>query len=140
MRCWASPGTGTSEMSWPAQAQTRLSRCGQGVSLDNSSSHQPAVLLFTIPWLCSNLYLILYLNKGLGGLQVWDVASQQCQHTLTHHKGKVQAVAWNPAEAPVLLSGAFDKVAALVILLQIPCCCTICYHNPLASPSITVFH
>lgn len=100
----------------------------------------PAVLLFTIPWLCSNLYLILYLNKGLGGLQVWDVASQQCQHTLTHHKGKVQAVAWNPAEAPVLLSGAFDKVAALVILLQIPCCCTVCYHNPLASPSITVFH
>ncbi|EIE25396.1 WD40 repeat-like protein [Coccomyxa subellipsoidea C-169] len=46
-------------------------------------------------------------------VKVWDVASQQCQHTLTHHKGKVQAVAWNPAEAPVLLSGAFDKVAAL---------------------------
>jgi hypothetical protein len=53
-------------------------------------------------------------------LQVWDVASQQCQHTLTHHKGKVQAVAWNPAEAPVLLTGAFDKVAALVPLFPSP--------------------
>jgi periodic tryptophan protein 1 len=46
--------------------------------------------------------------------QVWDVAAEACQHTLAHHAGKVQAVAWNPAEAPVLLSGAFDQVAALV--------------------------
>lgn len=37
-----------------------------------------------------------------------------CQHTLTHHSGKVQAVAWNPAEAPVLLSGGFDQTVALV--------------------------
>lgn len=51
---------------------------------------------------------------------MWDVATQQCQHTLTHHKGKVQAVAWNPAEAPVLLSGAFDKVAALVHETHLP--------------------
>ena len=49
-----------------------------------------------------------------GVRQVWDVAAEACQHTLTHHAGKVQAVAWNPAEAPVLLSGAFDQVAALV--------------------------
>ena len=48
------------------------------------------------------------------GDQVWDVAAEACQHTLTHHTGKVQAVAWNPAEAPVLLSGAFDQTAALV--------------------------
>ncbi len=47
-------------------------------------------------------------------LQAWDLATAQCQHTLKHHKGKVQAVAWNPAEASVLLSGGFDKVIALV--------------------------
>ena len=49
-----------------------------------------------------------------GGLQAWDLATAQCQHTLKHHKGKVQAVAWNPAEAAVLLSGGFDKVIAMV--------------------------
>lgn len=47
-------------------------------------------------------------------VKVWDVATQQCRHTLRHHSGKVQAVAWNPAEAPVLLSGGFDKQACLV--------------------------
>ena len=47
-------------------------------------------------------------------MKVWDVATQQCRHTLRHHSGKVQAVAWNPAEAPVLLTGAFDKQACLV--------------------------
>jgi len=47
-------------------------------------------------------------------VKVWDVATQQASHTLTHHSGKVQAVAWNPAEAPVLLSGGFDKRTCLV--------------------------
>lgn len=53
-------------------------------------------------------------------VKVWDIAAARCQHTLTHHKGKVQAVAWNPAEAPVLLSGGFDKAAALVRLIPLP--------------------
>ncbi len=35
-----------------------------------------------------------------------------CEHTLRHHSGKVQAVAWNAAMASVLLSGSFDKSAA----------------------------
>lgn len=47
-------------------------------------------------------------------VKVWDVTTQQCQHTLQHHSDKVQAVAWNPAEPPVLLSGGFDKRACLV--------------------------
>lgn len=47
-------------------------------------------------------------------VKVWDVSTQSCQHTLKHHANKVQAVAWNPAEAPVLLTGAFDKTACLV--------------------------
>ena len=42
------------------------------------------------------------------------MATQQCNSTLGHHEGKVQAVAWNPAEAPVLLSGGFDRRACLV--------------------------
>ena len=45
--------------------------------------------------------------------QVWDLATQRCEQTLSHHSGKVQAVAWNPAEASALLSGGFDKRACL---------------------------
>ena len=47
-------------------------------------------------------------------VKVWDVATQQCSHTLTHHTSKVQGVAWHPEEAPVLLTGGFDKRVCLV--------------------------
>ena len=44
---------------------------------------------------------------GLSSLelsQVWDTVERSCVHTFSHHTGKVQAVAWNPAEPAVLLS------------------------------------
>ena len=47
-------------------------------------------------------------------MQVWDLAMQECSATLQHHSGKVQAVAWNPEQGSVLLSGSFDKSACLV--------------------------
>ncbi|KFM26408.1 putative WD repeat-containing protein C17D11.16 [Auxenochlorella protothecoides] len=49
-------------------------------------------------------------------VKVWDVAAASCTHTLAHHSSKAQAVVWNPAEAPILLSGGFDRRAALVDL------------------------
>lgn len=49
--------------------------------------------------------------------QVWDVTTGQCDQTLVHHSGKVQAVSWNAAQASVLLSGGFDKTACMVRLL-----------------------
>lgn len=54
------------------------------------------------------------LSPSLVRVQVWDVVSGAAEHTLTHHKDKVQAVAWNPAESPVLLTGSFDRTACLV--------------------------
>jgi hypothetical protein len=58
---------------------------------------------------------VLASGSADGTVKIWDVAEGKCEHTLTHHAGsKVQAVAWNPAEAPVLLTGAFDRTAALV--------------------------
>ena len=80
-------------------------------------------------------------------MQAWDLATAQCQHTLTHHKGKVQAVAWNPAEASVLLSGGFDKVIALVLLaftsmqLFVPLlyCCDIASGRDNAKPLLAFF-
>jgi periodic tryptophan protein 1 len=49
-----------------------------------------------------------------GTVKVWDVVKGVCEHTLQHHSDKVQAVAWNPAESPVLLTGSFDRTACLV--------------------------
>jgi periodic tryptophan protein 1 len=57
---------------------------------------------------------VLASGSADGTVKVWDVAAQKCEHTLSHHRGKVQAVAWNPAESPVLLTGSFDRTAALV--------------------------
>lgn len=34
--------------------------------------------------------------------KVWDVTTQQCSATLTHHGDKVQGVAWHPVEATVM--------------------------------------
>jgi periodic tryptophan protein 1 len=51
---------------------------------------------------------------GAGGGGTRSSSSSGCTATLTHHRGKVQAVAWNPAEAPVLLTGAFDRTACVV--------------------------
>lgn len=42
-------------------------------------------------------------------VKVWDVATGAATHTLRYHTNKVQSVAWNPSEAPVLLSGGFDR-------------------------------
>lgn len=46
-------------------------------------------------------------------VKIWDVATGQVSVTLNHHQGKVQAVEWNPAESPVLLSGGFDQRVCL---------------------------
>ena len=54
-------------------------------------------------------------------VKVWDVATQTCQATLEWHTNKVQAVAWNPADAPVLLSGGFDKKVFVVGCLHRLC-------------------
>ena len=46
-------------------------------------------------------------------VQAWDLATSQCQHTLTVHADKVQALAWNPAEPSCILSGGFDAQACI---------------------------
>jgi periodic tryptophan protein 1 len=42
-------------------------------------------------------------------VKLWDVSSQQCSTTLTHHTDKVQALAWHPTEAAVLATASYDK-------------------------------
>jgi periodic tryptophan protein 1 len=45
--------------------------------------------------------------------KLWDIPSQTCIGTFTHHTDKVQALAWNPAETNVLLSAAYDKTVVM---------------------------
>lgn len=47
-------------------------------------------------------------------VKVWDIVTQQCQHTLDHHRDKVQALQWHPTQHATLLSGGFDRQAAVV--------------------------
>jgi periodic tryptophan protein 1 len=46
-------------------------------------------------------------------VKIWDVTTQSCSHTFTHHTDKVQCVQWHPSEAWLLASGSFDKTITL---------------------------
>jgi len=47
-------------------------------------------------------------------IKIWDLNTQSCLHTFTHHKDKVSVVKWHPLEATVLLAGSFDHTVSLV--------------------------
>jgi periodic tryptophan protein 1 len=50
-------------------------------------------------------------------VKLWDVtkgADESCASTFTHHKGKVQAVAWHPKEGTLLATSSYDRTVALV--------------------------
>ena len=47
-------------------------------------------------------------------VKIWDVTTQACSHTFTHHTDKVQSVIWHPTEAWLLATGAFDKTIGLI--------------------------
>ena len=47
-------------------------------------------------------------------VKLWDVTTQTCMHTFTHHTNKVQSVKWNPMESTVLATASFDKRVVVV--------------------------
>lgn len=57
-----------------------------------------------------------YLASGSAdcAVKIWDIESAHCASTLDHHSDKVQAVAFHPSEAAMLLTGSFDKTVHLV--------------------------
>ncbi len=46
-------------------------------------------------------------------VRIWDLTTATSLRAFDHHRDKVQTVRWNPASAPVLLSGAFDNSVAV---------------------------
>jgi periodic tryptophan protein 1 len=44
-------------------------------------------------------------------VKLWDLTTQTCLRTYTHHTDKVSSVEWNPVEPAVLLTGSFDRTA-----------------------------
>ena len=43
-------------------------------------------------------------------IKLWDISTQQCTATYTHHTDKVQSIQWNPAEPSVLLTGKIEML------------------------------
>eukprot|EP01083_Nonionella_stella_P071895 193426_1 len=74
-------------------------------------SHSDAVLCLS--W-NTNHRTLLASGSADSTVKLWDICGARCLTTLTDaHAAKVQAVQWHPAETTVLLSGGYDRVAAV---------------------------
>eukprot|EP00903_Cladosiphon_okamuranus_P013694 g12751.t1 len=74
-------------------------------------SHTDAVL--ALSWNREHRH-VLASGSGDDTVKVWDVTTQQCSATLTHHGDKVQGVSWHPVEATVMATVGYDRVLALL--------------------------
>ncbi len=46
-------------------------------------------------------------------VKIWDINTQKCLHTMTHHSSKVQSVKWHPVEEGVMATAGFDHKLCL---------------------------
>lgn len=76
-------------------------------------SHTDAVM--SLSWNRNNRRLLAS-GSADQTVKVWQLDGGQCVHTFSHHSGKVQAVQWHPHEAPVLLSGSYERERAVSLL------------------------
>ncbi|CAM9261042.1 unnamed protein product, partial [Scytosiphon promiscuus] len=74
-------------------------------------SHTDAVL--ALSWNREHRH-VLASGSGDNTVKVWDVTTQQCSATLTHHSDKVQGVSWHPVEATVMATVSYDRKLALL--------------------------
>lgn len=76
-----------------------------------NGSHTAAVM--SLSW--NKLYRqTLASGSADNSVKIWDVTTQICSHTFTHHSDKVQAVLWHPSNGWLLSTGSFDKSVCMV--------------------------
>eukprot|EP01156_Anaeramoeba_ignava_P022140 Anaeramoba_ignava/c20275_g3_i1.p1 GENE.c20275_g3_i1~~c20275_g3_i1.p1 ORF type:complete len:541 (+),score=183.42 c20275_g3_i1:55-1623(+) len=51
-------------------------------------------------------------------VKIWEIPTQQCLHTLSHHSNKVQSVSWNPKNDSLLLTAGYDSAAFICDIKQ----------------------
>ncbi|EGC38305.1 hypothetical protein DICPUDRAFT_28940 [Dictyostelium purpureum] len=57
---------------------------------------------------------VLASGSGDKTVKVWDITTQQCLNTFTHHKDRISALQWNSQEKTALLVGSHDKYVSIV--------------------------
>ncbi|TDH68056.1 hypothetical protein CCR75_004195 [Bremia lactucae] len=75
------------------------------------ASHQDAVM--SLDW-NRNHRNMLVSGSADATVKVWDVTTQKCLYTITHHCHKVQSVRWNPIETSVVASASFDRTIVVL--------------------------
>ncbi len=68
-------------------------------------SHTDAVMCLSLN---STRNYILASGSADASVKIWDLNTQKCLHTMTHHKDKVQGLKWHPVEEGVMATASFD--------------------------------
>ena len=84
---------------------------GGGAMCLRPGSHMDAVM--ALSWNRSYRQAVAS-GSADNSVKVWDVTTQACLHTFSHHDDKVQCVEWHATEAWMLATGSFDKRVCVV--------------------------